>query len=242
MRNVPSYLMIIVMLILLFTTATAANTINKNEKVALLTFDDGPDIRNTPEILDILKRHDIKGMFFVTGQACSKQPDLLRRIANEGHVIANHTFNHKVIKGLGTEQITEEITLTNKTITRLTNQPVEYFRPPTGAYSKKEAELINELGLKVLMWDCGLEKVAIKTPKGLVNHLLGRIEGQDQLMLLLHDGSPRNRYSRKNTVKALPILIEELKARGYKFIDPSSKKGKQFIDRYIQENPKLDVY
>ncbi|MBM7854805.1 peptidoglycan/xylan/chitin deacetylase (PgdA/CDA1 family) [Desulfohalotomaculum tongense] len=239
MKSFPSFLIILVMMAFLFTAATAADTL---PKAVLLTFDDGPDPRCTPDILDILAEHKIKGIFFVTGKACRRHPELLQRIADEGHVLANHTFSHKVIKGMDEEQIINEITSTQKIIYKLTNQSAKYFRPPTGAYGKREALILNELGQEVLMWDLGLEKRNIKTAGGQVDNLISRIGIRRELIILMHDGAPFNRHNRNTTVKALPGLIKKLQKQGFSFVDPSSAEGKEFIEEYIKRNPKINVY
>ena len=217
---------------------------NNVENHILLTFDDGPNPKYTTDILNILQQHDVKGMFFVVGQEVKKYPEIVMNIHNKGHIIANHTHSHNIIKGMNKEELVNEIKETDNAIYDLVGYKPEYFRPPTGVYSQVEGDVLNTIGKRVLMWDFGLEKRKINTSDGLVEHILKRIRksNKEEVILLLHDGNVRNKYDRTLTVKALPKLIKSLKDDGYIFINPSSEKGKAIIESFIKSNPKFNVY
>ncbi|MBO8137621.1 MAG: polysaccharide deacetylase family protein [Desulfotomaculum sp.] len=238
-RNITAFLAAVITVTLVFAAVTAADTIT--HKRVLITFDDGPDPRYTPAILDVLAEHNIKAVFFVTGKACQEHPQIVKRIVKEGHVLGNHTYSHFIIKGAKPSLIIKEVTMTDNIIKKLTGKSTNYFRPPTGEIDKEAYDVLKDLGMKVLMWDLGLEKKAIKSAHKMVEHLVGRIGWRRNLVILMHDGSPHGRYSREKTVEALPVLITELKNQGFSFINPSSLEGKEFINKRSKENIKTLV-
>lgn len=197
-------------------------------KYVLLTFDDGPDSRYTPEILDTLKQYDIRAMFFIVGKQGRDNPELLRRLVAEGHTIGNHTFDHGSIEKMAGEELQAQVLMTDSVVKIADGLLPLFFRPPAGHYNKNNAHALKELGKQTLLWDLGLEKSGERDPAALVARLLQRARDRRQLILLLHDGSVDGN-DRTATVKALPLLIESLKEQGYVFIDPSTPEGKEFI-------------
>ena len=123
-------------------------------------------------------------------------------------------------------------------IERVSGITPTYFRPPRGCYTKENHRTLDELGKTTVLWDIGLEKTAIKEPVTLVSHLLSRVGGRQELLLLFHDGNVDGN-DRGATVKALPLLIEELIARGCIFMDPASDEGKAYLAKYAAENQRF---
>ncbi|MFH1709818.1 MAG: polysaccharide deacetylase family protein [bacterium] len=186
---------------------------NRELPEVALTFDDGPNSSSTPKILDILKENDVKATFFVLGKSIEKNKDLLRREAEEGHLIGNHTFTHASGKIVDIKKIERELAKTDQLITKYSGERVDYFRPPFGFENWRflaEAEL---LGYTVVLWtlDVG-DWNTNKTEKDITSKIL-KLTGNGTI-ILLHDGG----VSREALIESLPIVIKELKIKGYKFV------------------------
>lgn len=198
---------------------------------ALLTFDDGPHPIYTPPVLETLRENDIRAVFFVVGVEVKRYPELLAEISRQGHLIGVHTYTHRDITRLTRDELQEEITLTAQLITEITGQEPVYFRPPRGRYSPEALETVRKAGLTTIMWDAGLERSGVKDPQRLVRTLLRRIRHEPNPVILLHDGDPSRQHDRMPTVLALPLVITELRAMGYKFTEPHNHcrlKGAEF--------------
>ena len=123
-----------------------------NDKI-LLTFDDGPTESTTPKILNILQSNNIQAIFFCVGNNITKHPDLTTRIIEDGHIIANHTMNHKLLTKMDKVETVEEIKFFNQELKKNFNYAVKYFRPPHGRFTFKTAKILNELDMKCVMWN-----------------------------------------------------------------------------------------
>lgn len=187
---------------------------NTKEKVLALTFDDGPDPIDTPEILDILKAKNVRATFFVLGQAAQENPDLLKRLIKEGHEIGNHSFKHDYQQ----RRLVEEIKKTDQEVFVSTGVHTYFYRPPGGFLSKSQLESVTKNGHIVALWSVdskdwrnpGIKQIIENVTK---NAFPGGI-------ILLHDGG----YQRTQTVKALGPMIDALKERGYRLITLSELK------------------
>lgn len=122
------------------------------DRAMALTFDDGPDPAYTPEILRILREHDVRATFLVCGGRARESPDLLRRMVDEGHVIGNHTWTHPLLLKLDRTRIRTEIERTCELIERTVGEPPLWFRAPYGAWNRNVFELGTELGMEPLAW------------------------------------------------------------------------------------------
>ncbi|QWI25602.1 hypothetical protein EXW34_31030 (plasmid) [Bacillus mycoides] len=184
-------------------------------KIAL-TFDDGPDDYYTPKILDLLGNKKVPATFFVVGQQIQWCPSMLKRIVQEGHALGNHSWSHPKFTNLTTSQIKEEISRTENEITVLTGEgKTTLFRPPYGEFTNADLNFISELGYKLIMWS-----VDTLDWTGLSAEEIIAIVRRD-----LSPGAIVLQHSLKmspgildGTVKALPILIDELIAKGYEFV------------------------
>ncbi|WP_207654071.1 polysaccharide deacetylase family protein [Desulforamulus profundi] len=121
------------------------------KKVVALTFDDGPSATFTPQVLDILREHQAGATFFVVGKRAEKYPELIRRMAQEGHEIGNHTFNHPM-SPVKPARLAEELDKTDEVIYRLTDRHTQYFRPPGGKCTIATVEPALDKGYKVILW------------------------------------------------------------------------------------------
>ena len=111
-----------------------------------LTFDDGPDWRYTYPILDILKREKVRATFFLVGRMAEQRPDLVLRMVREGHVVANHSWNHPNLTRLDSRRMSEEVDRTNRLISEITGRSPKLFRAPYGSLDRRVEELIRKKG------------------------------------------------------------------------------------------------
>lgn len=122
-----------------------------NDKL-LLTFDDGPTESATKKILNILSEYNIKAVFFCVGKNIEKHPGLVEKMLLEGHTVANHTMNHKLLTKTNREESIAEIEPFDILMKEKFNYDVKYFRPPHGRFNLKTNKLLKEFNLKCVMW------------------------------------------------------------------------------------------
>jgi peptidoglycan-N-acetylglucosamine deacetylase len=123
-----------------------------NNKI-LLTFDDGPTEAATMKILSILRANHLKTVFFCVGNNIKNQPALAERILSDGHIIANHTMNHKLLTKMSSEESIVELSTFNKLMKDKFNYNVKYFRPAHGRFNFKTNGILKELNLECVMWN-----------------------------------------------------------------------------------------
>jgi cellulose synthase/poly-beta-1,6-N-acetylglucosamine synthase-like glycosyltransferase/peptidoglycan/xylan/chitin deacetylase (PgdA/CDA1 family) len=190
----------------------------------VLSFDDGPDRRWTPQILDILKEKQVPAVFFVIGEAANASPDILKREYNEGHEIGNHTFTHPKFDEVSHTQLKWELNLTQRLIESTLGVKSLLFRPPYGIDHQPEyAEEVAQLpypqemgyiivGQRIDPDDWRMTEGKIQRPaQEIVDDVLRQAKNGN--IVLLHDGGGE----REQTVLALPLIIDELRAQGYEF-------------------------
>lgn len=208
-------------------------------KKVYLTFDDGPNSIWTGQVLDVLKKYGVKASFCVMGNNVDKNPEVLRRILDEGHVVINHTYSHDYKKIYASpEAFLADLERDNKSIAAVTGSGVKIFRAPGGPtkLNKSYFELLNKNGYKSLSWNVASNDSDPKgiSPEQLIDNVeqgVIRIENLKRTpIILMHDGTEINLsadkpgnivhnyiHSRESDVAALPTIIEFLKARGYTF-------------------------
>ncbi|MEK8130937.1 polysaccharide deacetylase family protein [Paenibacillus filicis] len=199
------------------TTASsghAADVPHAAKQVAL-TFDDGPDTKFTPEILDILKKYQVKATFFVVGTQVSKHPDMLKRILDEGHAIGNHSMTHANFTKLSTERIDREIEETDKLIRQATGTTTPLFRAPYGAAPDILKKHLKALDRPLIGWTVDTRDWSGLSPADMMGIIRKQIKPGG--IILMHSfGGKKGDLS--NTVTALPQAIEYLKAQGYSLV------------------------
>jgi peptidoglycan-N-acetylglucosamine deacetylase len=205
-------------------------------KIAL-SFDDGPDRRWTPKILDILKEKQVPGIFFVIGDQANRAPDLLKREYNEGHEIGNHTFTHPPFDDISRTQLKWELNLTQRLIESTLGVKSLLFRPPYGIdhqpeYAEEVAQLPypQELGYIIVGQridpdDWRMTEDKKQRPAQEIADEVVRQASRGNIVLL-HDGGGE----REQTVAALPLIIDELRAKGYQFVSVADLLGKRRAD------------
>jgi cellulose synthase/poly-beta-1,6-N-acetylglucosamine synthase-like glycosyltransferase/peptidoglycan/xylan/chitin deacetylase (PgdA/CDA1 family) len=191
-----------------------------------LTFDDGPDPKWTPRILDILKANNVKAAFFLVGANAEEYPSLVRRIVDEGHEIGNHTYYHPNLALCWPEHIKVELNATQLLLETITGRSTTLFRPPYAAdtHPSKMTELIplqyaQELGYLVVLENIDPQDWA----RPGADVILQRVKQQrrDGNIILLHDAGG----DREQTVEALPRILDYLKTRGDSIVSLSTLLG-----------------
>lgn len=197
---------------------------NREEKVAYLTFDDGPTSTITPKVLDILKEEDVKATFFVIGKSVENYPEIVKRAYKEGHYIANHGYSHNNKKLYESEEsFINEIEKTDEAIGKaigVEDYCSHIFRFPNGFMSsvykskkKKMANVLMEIGYTYIDWNC-LNNDSMKkyTKEQLVENLKKSSKDKNTLVVLMHDTKDVS-----NSSEALKDSINYLKSEGYTF-------------------------
>lgn len=180
-----------------------------------LTFDDVPDSRFTPKVLDQLKRQGVKATFFIVGHRAQKHPDLVRRIHAEGHIIGNHSYTHPQFKRRTVKQFEVEIKKTEKIIENIIGYRPKLIRPPYGEINEAQLKWAQKNGYCVVNWNVdsldwkGLNKQQVKK-----NIMKGISPGA---IVLQHAGGGTS-STLEGTVQAIPEIVQAIKKRGYKFV------------------------
>jgi peptidoglycan/xylan/chitin deacetylase (PgdA/CDA1 family) len=185
------------------------NSVNTAEPVVALTFDDGPHATLTPRLLDILKARQVKATFFILGQLAREYPDIMARIAAEGHEIANHSWSHPNCAKLGDGAVHSQISRTMEAIEATAKVKTDLFRPPYGSITARQRQwLTRELGLKIIMWSVDPLDWKNRNAATVESRL---VEGAHPgAIMLAHDIHP-------STVNAIPGTLDRLLAKGYRF-------------------------
>lgn len=182
------------------------------EKLVALTIDDGPDPRYTRQILNILKKYDIKATFFVVGESCEAHPELIRQEIAAGHEVENHTYTHPDLVKDNAISTEEEIVRTQHVIEGITCRKTRYLRPPKGLFTHKMVEIAEMKGYKVVLWTICVEHQKAKTTADMANRVIK--VAKPGIIILAHDG----RLNRTRTVEALPMVIKGYLKKGYRFV------------------------
>ena len=184
---------------------------NNNEKYIYLTFDEGYEAGYTPQILKTLKENNITATFFITAHYLNTQPELVKRMIDEGNIVGNHTVNHKSMPSLTEEQINTEVMDLHKAIYEKFQYEMKYIRPPMGEFSEKSLNVTNSLGYKTVMWSFAYEDWnENKQPdeNQAKKKILDNVHNGE--IMLLHGNS-------KTNTNILGDIIKEIKNMGYEF-------------------------
>lgn len=181
------------------------------EKVVALTFDDGPAPIYTEKVLEILKQENVKATFFMVGKMFQAFPAIGQRVASEGHVLANHSWSHGYHR-YAPAAAAREINQTTDIIQAKTGQTVRLYRPPGGVLNNGMDTYAQSQGYASILWGTDTGDWRRPPAATIVNRVMNTIHPGD--IVLMHDGGG----DRHNTVAALPIMISQLKAKGYRFV------------------------
>lgn len=181
------------------------------EKSIYLTFDAGYEAGYTEKILDTLKENDVKAIFFITSHYLNTASDKVERMINEGHIIGNHTVNHKSMPSISDEEIESEVMKLHQAVYEKYNYEMKYIRPPKGEFNERTLQKCSSLGYKTVMWSFAYcdwdekKQPSIEEAKKIIinNFHPGEI-------MLLHSNS-------KTNSEVLDTIIKEAKNQGYQF-------------------------
>jgi peptidoglycan/xylan/chitin deacetylase (PgdA/CDA1 family) len=181
-------------------------------KVVALTFDDGPWPGSTEKILSILERYNVKATFFMLGKQASSKPALAKKVVAAGMALGNHTINHPNLTKLSASAIAKQVQGAESQILAASGARPKYFRPPGGAMNSAVAAELARDDLKLVEW--GIDTEDWKKPG--VSSIVARCVGgvRPGVVILMHDGGG----DRSQTAAALPMVIEQLRAKGYVFV------------------------
>ena len=182
-----------------------------------LTFDDGPNPANTPQILAILRRYHVRATFFDLGSLVQLYPDLARQEIADGNVIGNHTWSHPYLPSLSPGSIRKQISDTSDMIQKVTGTRPIFFRPPYGAppfgsTNTNVLAIANSFGLTAVLWSVDPRDWSIPGVSAIAARVLASAD--DGAIILFHDGGG-NRFQ---TIAALPIILDNLLARHYQCV------------------------
>lgn len=184
---------------------------NKDKKVLYLTFDEGYEAGYTSKILEVLKENDVKAAFFITAHYLNTQEELVKQMIDEGHIVGNHTVNHKSMPELSEEEIKKEVMDLHTSIYEKFGYEMRYIRPPKGEFSEKSIKYTNTLGYKTVMWSFAYEDWnenkqpnEEKAKEKIINNF------HNGEIILLHGNS-------KTNTNILDSIIKEAKGMGYEF-------------------------
>ncbi|MHC5758616.1 polysaccharide deacetylase family protein [Nostoc sp.] len=188
-----------------------AAKLNPEQKVIALTFDDGPWPESTAQVLDILKKNQIKGTFFLIGQNVKNYPGLVKREIAEGHVIGNHTWHHWY-QFLNPQAAAYEIDHTADLIYQVTGIKTNLFRPPGGIMHNGVASYARNSKYAIIRWSSDSVDYSRPAVPKLINNVFKRAKPGG--IVLMHDGGG----NRSKTVQALPEIIANFRKQGYRFV------------------------
>ena len=183
-----------------------------SKKDLYLTFDNGYENGYTPKILDILKAKKVPAIFFVTGHYVKDQPELLKRMAAEGHLIGNHSWSHPDMTRVSNEKIKDELDRVKEQVAQITGQQhMRYLRPPRGIFSDRTLATSKALGYTHVFWSVAYNDWNVNAQKGWKY-------AHDKVMAQLHPGAVILLHAvSKDNADAMGQIIDDARKQGYEF-------------------------
>lgn len=188
------------------------------DKLIALTFDDGPDPIQTPQILALLQQYQAKGTFFVLGKWAEKFPELIRQEQLEGHEIANHTYAHTyAVRSTRADKYMKEISTAERSIIEAGAERPLLFRPPGGYYNDMVIQAAKQKGYTIVLWSWHQDTRDWASPgvSAIVKKVLNNARNGD--IVLFHDKVE----GKSHTVAALKTILPKLQQQGYRFVTVS---------------------
>ncbi len=180
-----------------------------SKKVVYLTFDEGYENGYTPSILDTLKANNVKSIFFITGPYLDKNPELVKRMLDEGHQVGNHSINHPSLPTLSYASLEKELLGLETKFAEKFGEGFKYMRPPMGEYSQRTLEAAKQMGYKSIFWSYAFKDYDVNDQKGAdyaYNKVMDNLH--NGAVILLHAVS-------KDNAAALDRMIKDIRAQGY---------------------------
>ena len=187
-----------------------AFALTPDENRIILTFDQGYENGFTSKILDTLKEKNVQAIFFLTGDYARKEPELIKRMINEGHILGNHSMTHPSMPSLSQDGVRKEIMSLHDYVLNNYGYEMQYFRPPCGEYSEQTLDITQRCGYRTILWSYAYvdwKQDSQPAPAASLEKLTSSAHGGE--ILLLHSVSATN-------AEILGSLIDALRAKGYK--------------------------
>lgn len=189
------------------------NSVNVDGPYVAMTFDDGPHPELTPKLLNELKKRGIKATFYVVGRNVEQYPDIVKRMADEGHEVANHTWSHPSLPKLGAEGVRKQMHDTTAAIRKACGVTPVTMRPPYGATNAAlNRRMAEDYGMKVILWSVDPQDWKYRNATTVYNRIVQN--AHPGAIILAHD-------IHASTIKAMPEVFDTLTAKGYKFVTVS---------------------
>ena len=194
-----------------------------------LTFDNGYEQGYTDEILDVLKQEQVPATFFVTGHYVKSEPGLVKRMADEGHIIGNHSYHHPDFTTVTKDTMKEELETLEQAVSEVSTQKeMKYMRPPRGTFNEQTLKWANELGYIHIFWSLAFADWHVDQQKG-------GDYAYEQIMEQVHPGAIILLHAvSSDNAAALSKLIKELRKQGYEF--------KSLDDFIMQDKLPVGIY
>lgn len=182
----------------------------KEKKLIALTFDDGPNPNTTPQLLNILKEKKVPVTFFALGENVQQYPKIIERESKDGHEVASHTWDHKNLQNLSTEEQKKEILNANQLVNKITGQNISLYRPPYGSFNDN---ILKITPCTIVNWSVDTNDWRYNTSKPVIENALNY--AYDGSIILMHD-------IHSWSVEAVPQIIDGLHQKGYTFVTVST--------------------
>lgn len=183
--------------------------LSNSDKFVALTFDDGPSNNRVNDIINVLENYKAKATFFLLGERINKKTsEIVKKIYNAGHELGNHSWSHRKLTSLSSEEQLQELEKTSTAIKNATKQDVKWFRPPYGCHDDNLIENTNRLNMYSILWTVDSIDWQGDKPEILVERVISNVH--NGAIILFHDHD-----NKSNTVEALPQIIKILKKSGY---------------------------
>jgi peptidoglycan-N-acetylglucosamine deacetylase len=202
-------------------TEQYAESLRLKNREVVLTFDDGPVHGHSAKVLDALAAECVKATFFMMGLNVAEAPSLVRRAFDEGHSIGTHTFSHIHLDEVPFEKARQEIELGIEAVTEALGKgrsPAPFFRAPYLGITKELEKYLYARGLMV--WDIDVDSLdwSLESPEKVIEDTLAVLEKKGKGILLMHD-------IKSQTARAMPVLLSELKRRGFRIVHVVPETG-----------------
>ncbi len=184
---------------------------NNQDKTIYLTYDLGYEAGYTSKILDTLKEKNVQGTFFITAHYLNTASDLVKRMIDEGHIVGNHTVNHKSMPDLSDDELKNELLKLNQVLYEKFEYEMRYMRPPKGEFSERTLKLTSELGFKTVMWSFAYvdwNEDSQPSNEDALKKVTSNFHNGE--IMLLHATS-------KTNSEIMGQIIDEARAQGYEF-------------------------
>jgi peptidoglycan/xylan/chitin deacetylase (PgdA/CDA1 family) len=188
---------------------------SRDRPVIALTFDDGPDPERTPALLDALAELDVPGTFFVVGKRADANPELVARMAREGHEVGNHTYSHRYLPLARHGSVEAELAATDAAIARATGHVPTLARPPWGGRRPSTVRAFERSAKRTVLWDVNSYDWKDLPPIEVAQRVVDR--ARNGSIILMHDGG----RDHTGTIAAVKLVVPELRARGFQLVTVS---------------------